>query len=406
MNLKKNFVRFICLTLVMCIFLPLISCKKDGPSAETNNNDDENKIYTTNAKNNELAAYGNYVFFEWGTVYRYNRKTEKLTIACRDVECNGKCPLDSCSMITFTGVHDGKLYFCGVQWGTENFLIAYQDILSGDVTVLKTMGRIEGSGSLTMFLEGEYLYYERMILKDGGDETKPEDYEMYICRISLDGKKDEVFIKCGEKDGMSLVYGGKLIMAYKGDLYSIDIETKEESLFFDCEAYDTLKLASRLICINGKVYFSAYSEYPYIPEITGGEVSLKILYSVDVNTGEVKKVLEEPIVYFCVSDDAIYYVPFKYSVLYMPEDYENNKEDLKTWTQDNTVYACDFDGKNIRAVYANDQISYSSRFCVFDGILYSFTSMYNEEEYSYGSKVSFTVIDLETGELTIVKKSE
>ena len=224
--------------------------------------------------------------------------------------------------------------------------------------------------------------------------------------ISLDGKKDEVFIKCGEKDGMSLVYGGKLIMAYKGDLYSIDIETKEESLFFDCEAYDTLKLASRLICINGKVYFSAYSEYPYIPEITGGEVSLKILYSVDVNTGEVKKVLEEPIVYFCVSDDAIYYVPFKYSVLYMPEDYENNKDDLKTWTQDNTVYACDFDGKNIRAVYTNDKISYSSRFCVFDGILYSFTSMYNEEEYSYGNKVSFTVIDLETGELTIVKKSE
>ena len=128
MSMKKNFVRFICLTLVMCIFLPLISCKKDGPSTDTENNDDENKIYTTKAENNVFGAYGNYVFFEYGTIYRYNNKTKKLTNACRDVECDGKCPLDSCSISTITGVYDGKLYFCGEQGD-----LCVQDLLPADI---------------------------------------------------------------------------------------------------------------------------------------------------------------------------------------------------------------------------------------------------------------------------------
>jgi len=135
-------------------------------------------------------------------------------------------------------------------------------------------------------------------------------------------------------------------------------------------------------------------------------VPLEVLYSADINTGEIKKVLEEPISCFCVSDDAIYYVPFKYKILYMPEDYENNKEDLIAWYQEHTVYACDLDGKNIRAVYTNDQIGYSSYFSVFDGMLYGFTSAYIEEEHNYSSKMNFTEIDLETGELLRVKKSE
>ena len=83
----------------------------------------------------------------------------------------------------------------------------------------------------------------------------------------------------------------------------------------------------------------------------------------------------------------------------MPEDYENNKDDIKTWTQGDTVYACDLDGNNIHAVYTNDQICYSNYFSVFDGTLYSLTSTYIEEEHTYGSKVNFTAIDLETGEL-------
>jgi hypothetical protein len=83
----------------------------------------------------------------------------------------------------------------------------------------------------------------------------------------------------------------------------------------------------------------------------------------------------------------------------MPEDYENNKDDLKIWSQDYTVYACDLDGKNVRAVYSNDKISYTSRMAVFDGVLYSLIGDYDEEEHYYSRKVSFGAIDLETGKI-------
>jgi hypothetical protein len=243
------------LALFMCC--SLLACKKG----------DDNIIYTTNAKNNELAAYGNYVFHEYNGIFRYNIKTGKNEKACRDVECDGNCPLES--MSTITGVYDGKLYFYAVQAFTHKVYIAYQDILSGEVKALKVMEETEDSGTLFAFVEGGYIYYERMILKDGGDKTKTEDYERYICRVSLDGKKDEIFIKCGENDGLAMACDGKLIVGVEGDLYFIDIETKEKSLLFDCEANDTLRVVERVKYVNGKIYFTALSKYSYVSEITG-----------------------------------------------------------------------------------------------------------------------------------------
>ena len=79
---------------------------------------------------------------------------------------------------------------------------------------------------------------------------------------------------------------------------------------------------------------------------------------------------------------------------------------MKIWSQDYTVYACDLDGNNIRAVYSNDQISYTSMISVFDGVLYGYTSEYLEEEYTYSGKVLFTSIDLETGEIVRMKRAE
>jgi hypothetical protein len=87
----------------------------------------------------------------------------------------------------------------------------------------------------------------------------------------------------------------------------------------------------------------------------------------------------------------------------MPEDYENNKDDLITRWVDYTVYACDLDGKNIRAVYSNKMLNCTNRMAVFDGVLYSYFNHYNEETHSYTNKLSFGAIDLETGK-AITKK--
>ena len=400
MSIKKYIVRFVCLMLIFCTCLPLISCKKDGPSTDSENNGDENKKIITTAQNSDMVVYGNYIFLGMRAIHRYNRKTGELSKACRDIECNEKkCPIED-ALVSTAGVYDGKLYFFSFKGmaPVSKIFIGYQDILSGDVTILKSMDAdLMTLGLDRVYVDGGYVYYETTVLKEGGDKKNPNDYERSICRVSLDGKKDEVFIKLEENEGMAIVCDGKLIMASEGKLYSIDIETKEKNLLFDCETYDALNITSNIVYVNGKLYFTAKSKNIYTPEITGGECSLKILFFVDVNTGEVKKVIEEPVTDFTVANDAIYYVPFKYRILYMPEDYENNKDDLRTWKMDYTVYACDLDGKNVRAVYSNDKISCSRWMAVIGGVLYSYISDYDEEEHTYSSKLSFGAIDLETG---------
>ena len=176
-------------------------------------------------------------------------------------------------------------------------------------------------------------------------------------------------------------------------------------MIFDCEAYEALYTTSWTVYENGKLYFTAMSKNIYTPEITGGECPLEILFSVDVNTGEVKKVIEEPVTDFTVANDAIYYVPFKHRILYMPEDYENNKDDLRTWVMDYTVYACDLDGKNVRTVYSNEKLNFYG-IVVIDGVLYCTCADYIEEEHTYSGTYSFRAIDLETGVITKPPKPE
>ena len=173
---------------------------------------------------------------------------------------------------------------------------------------------------------------------------------------------------------------------------------------FDPEAHEavgTIKSAY----LNGKIYFLAQSKYTYTPELTGEECYQFFLLSIDINTGEVKRILEEPITNFYLTDDAIYYVPFKYRILYMPEDYENNKDDLKSTTVDTTLYVCDLDGKNSRAVYTNDEVHFSHTIAIFDGVAYGDFRAFDEEKHVY-NKSFFGVLDLETGTLTRPKKSE
>ena len=51
--------------------------------------------------------------------------------------------------------------------------------------MLKTMSDIEeGTGALS-FIEDEYWYYMRKILKSGGNAAELEDYKDSVCWISL-----------------------------------------------------------------------------------------------------------------------------------------------------------------------------------------------------------------------------
>ena len=132
---------------------------------------------------------------------------------------------------------------------------------------------------------------------------------------------------------------------------------------------------------------------------------LSFLVWVDVNTGEAGRVLETPVTSFCLTDEAIYYSPFKIRNLYVPDDYEEHPENVKVCLMDETLYACNLDGSNVRKVYTNDTLDYAEDFTVIDEILYGWIYDYNEETRTF-DKTFFGAINFESGEIIRTEKPE
>jgi hypothetical protein len=373
-----------------------VSCTKKNEDNEKN----DNEIYTTRVKRNDIAAYGNFVFLEYGKIYRFNRKTESLENACSDIECEGMCPLD-CVMSRFVGASDGKLYFCGWQQYTHYTYLACHDIKSGDIKVVKMLEDSEDPLDYNTFIEDGYWYYKRMILKEGGEATNPEDYEPYLCRISLDGKKDEVFVKCEGGEMIGMIDSGKIITVIRNVIYSTDINTKEKKEIYDLTA-NGYTVASEMSGVDGKIYLMVSLSQEYVDEAIGYTCMLFALLNIDANTGEVKRFVEEPIVGFCVTDDAVYYTPFK---LRIPEGYEEDREGKTVRMNDETLYACDHDGKNIRKVYTDGSVYYSDWCTVIDGYIYGWMNEVDPNTYKLGP-LFIGGIEIATGKLIKTEKPE
>ena len=219
---KSILLRFLSLAVAIVLCFLCNSCKSDTQR-------DKNDVYSTDVKKHGFVEYGNYIYCEWGKIYRFNRKTESFTFACMDPECDGNCPMD-CIMSYFAGVYEERVYFCGWQQYTHNVILAYQNIVTGEIQVLKTLSDIEDSNVYLSFIEDGYWYYTQRILKEGGDKSNPNDYEPYVCRMSLDGGREETVIKCDSSENLSMVADGKIITIQDGIIYSTEIETKNKKI--------------------------------------------------------------------------------------------------------------------------------------------------------------------------------
>ncbi len=397
MKAKKIIIRCILPAFALLFIFMITSCKKDKTPQI-------NELHTTNVKKYGFAEYGNYVYSEWGRIYRFNRKTDTFLPACMDPECEGDCPVD-CVMSYFAGIYDGRLYFCGWQQYTHKVFLAYQDVATGEVGVLKTLNEIEDSGGYYTFIENGYWYYKCKILKDGGDASDPNDYESYICRIKTDGTNDEAFIICEPGEAIIMVGSGKILTSLDGGIYSIDIESKTRNELFSYSANGYINAATPASYLNGKIYFLARSGMSRTSEYTNQTFQLNFLVWVDIESGESGKVIEEPVTSFCLTDDAIYYVPFKLRHIYVPEDYEEHPEEVTVCISDESLYVCDLNGKNSRVIYTNEKMDYAKNFTVIDNILYGWLLDYNEETHRF-DKTFFGAIELETGRIIRTEKPE
>ena len=370
----------------------------------TNTPPETSAIHTTNVKRTDLAEYGNFVYCNGGRIYRFNRVTETFNTACMDPECAGDCPLD-CIVNFFAGAYDGCVYFCAYQQFTHYTFLACQDIATGEVKVLKKLEDIEDSGINTTFIEDGYWYYQCVRLKPGGNAADPEDYEDYICRISLNGSTEEPVFKCEETEHLQIGGGGKIITVNEDRIYATDIESKEKKELFNATAQGYTTISNNFSYLDGRIYFTALSNQTQHVEYTGGERNMSFLLWADVKTGENGRLLEEPVARYCLTDHAVYYLPFKLRYFFVPEDYEEHPEDVKTFFVDETLHACDFNGENSREVYTNEKLSYDP-FTVIDGVLYGWMQDYDEEAHWWNRQAFFGAIELETGRMIRPETSE
>ena len=396
--------KYICVSLVLVLLCAVCVCLL---CIVYNGKDKHNinELHQTEVVKNDLAEYGNFVWAESGRIYRFNRKTETFYTACNDPECDGRCPVD-CVMSFFAGVHDQKLYFSCYQQFTHITMLACQDVVTGETHVLKTMSDTADPKSYQTFIDADWWYYKCMLLKDGGDATKPSDYEPYICRISLDGSKDETVCKLADAEFLYMAAGGKVVTGHADKLYVTDAETGQKQELFNFTQNGYKSTMSTAQYLDGKMYFTALSPNYTTEQYTGAQQRMSFLVRIDLATKQAERVVEEPVENFTMTEQGIYYVPFKLRYLYVPDDAQSNPDRVKYCLFEESIYFCDLDGNNAKVVYTNDKIDFTCYFTVIDNTLYGWLFDYNEQEKQFSSSGYFGAINFDTGRIVHAEKPD
>lgn len=349
-----------------------------------------------------ILEHGPYVFIGGKSIRRYHRGTNLLTSACLDPECDGSCPLHG-GITVVDQLVDGRLYFYSYQHFTHGVRYGYQDIVTGEVKVLVTLSEKEDTMRWAAFVCDGYLYYTRRLLREGGDAENPEDYVDHICRMPADGGDEEAFIRTNEP--LLMVAEGKIVTMQDGDVHTYDIATKEKKTLFNIQTIGYKNFAGNFSFVNGKLYTLCRGDTYATSEYKQSSHLHQFLISVDIHTGEVKRVIEDPVIAYALTDDAIYYAPFELRHLYIPEDYERHPEQVAIFLASATLHACDLDGGNPRAVYTNEKLDYIEGFTVIDGTLYGWLYEFDDVNHVFGESY-FGSIDLASGEITRAEVEE
>ena len=398
-NMKKRISVILALLLLSCSLSAALSACSDKDKHEIN------ELHQTEVVKNDLAEYGNFVWAESGRIYRFNRKTETFYTACNDPECDGRCPVD-CVMSFFAGVHDQKLYFSAYQQFTHLTLLACQDVVTGETHVLKTMSDAADPKSYQTFIDADWWYYKCMQLKEGGDATKPSDYEPYICRITLDGSKDETICALSDAEYVFMAADGKVVTALADKLYVIDVATGQKQELYNFTQNGYRSAMSTAQYYDGKMYFTTLAQNYATEQHTGGQQRMSFLMCIDPASGQAERVVEGPVENFTVTEQGIYYVPFELRYLYVPENPEQNPREVKYCLFEESIYFCGHDGSDAKIVYTNEKLDFSFRFTVVDNTLYGWLFDYDEQEHNFSSSGYFGSVNFDTGRIVHAEKPD
>ncbi len=389
-------------TLIIClcaafVLLCYTGCNSDAPQS--------NEPYSTAVKNVQFAADGDYVYADWGKIYRFDRSTETFTIACTDPDCDSnRCPLE-CVINYFAGVYDGKVYFSSFQQFTHCTLLSYLDMATGECGTIKTMSEAEDPVTIFSFVEDGWWYYPRKILREGGNADNSNDYNLWLCKISLDGQHDQAIRQLKDSETIQMVGAGKIVTHYNGVLYTTDIQNGDVYELYSLTENGFTNPYTDLYYLDGKIYFLAASTTTKHSDYTQQNYPLNFLLCIDLTTKEVQQILDQPLSNFYLADNAIYYVPFELRHIYIPDNYKEHPDKVMICLFEDAIYQCDLNGENSKKLYSNDQIDFVENFVVIEDTLYGWLYDYNEETHTY-DKTFFGGIEFDTGRVIRTEKPQ
>lgn len=389
-------------TLIIClcsafVLLCYTGCNSDAPQS--------NEPYSTAVKNVQFAADGDYIYADWGKIYRFDRSTETFTIACTDPDCDSnRCPLE-CVINYFAGVSDGKVYFSSCQQFSHNLLLSYLVMETGECVTVKTMSEAEDPGIIFSFVENGWWYYTRKILKEGGSADNANDYDVWLCKISLDGQNDQPIREIKDTESIQMVGAEKVVTYYNGALYTTDIQSGDVYELYSLTENGFTNPYTDLYYLDGKIYFLAASTTTKHSEYTQQNYPLCFLLRIDLTTKEVQQLLDQPLCSFYLSDDAIYYVPFELRHIYIPDNYKEHPNTVSICLFEDSIYRCDLNGEHSEKLYSNDRIDFVENFVVIEDTLYGWLFDYNEETHCY-DKTFFGGIEFSTGRVIRTEKPQ
>lgn len=394
MKTKTTLLICLCVAFVLLGCMGCVSCSQQ-----------KNEPYSTEVKNVQFAAHGDYVYADWGKIYRFDRETEAFTIACTDPDCDSnRCPLE-CVINYFAGVSDGKVYFSSFQQFTHKTLLSYLDMETGECVTIKTMSEAEDPGTIFSFVEDGWWYYPRKILKEGGNPDNANDYDLWLCKISLDGQNDQPIRQLKDSETIQMAAAGKVVTHYNGALYTTDVQSGEVYELYNFSENGFTHPYTDLYCLDGKIYFLAASTTTKHSEYTQKNYPLNFLLCIDLTTKQARQILDQPLCNFYLTDDAIYYVPFELRHIYIPDDYQEQPNSVSICLFEDAIYRCDLNGENSKKLYSNSQIDFIENFVVIEDTLYGWLYDYNEQTHTY-DKTFFGGIEFDTGRVIRTEKPQ
>lgn len=343
-----------------------------------------------------------YIFTDWGRGAYYNMVTgEYIPNFCEDPECDGKCWLET-GITTINQVSDDRVYFTQFEGITNDLHYCYRDMITGEICVIMSLPEPETSAQSAAFIDGDMMYFPRVLLKEGGNPDVLTDYQYYLCRIPIGGGESEVIYSMrSSAECVALVVDGVLYTTFECTLWRTDLTTGEQKALFNSVENGYVAGFGGFQYLRGNLYFLVNYASGGVSFADGSKLTNnKRVILLDTATGIWRELLDIPVTSYCLTNDAIYICPTEPHQLSDPEIYTPTTEGVKYLSASVTLYECNPDGSELHPIWTDESgaLDFCETFTVSDGVLYGMLWEFDQKNNRWGDAF-FGEIHLDTGEV-------